>query len=58
MLSKFVKVYNSLPLPERDLTCVVIDGDGVSWKLAYDEIKKNTELGKRIQVQLEALGLI
>lgn len=58
MLSKFVKVYNSLPLPERDLACCVIDGDGVSWKLAYDEIKKNTELGKRIQVQLEALGLI
>lgn len=58
MLSKFVKVYNSLPLAERDMACVVIDGEGVSWKLAYNEIKQNTELGKRIQSQLEGLKII
>lgn len=58
MLSKFVKVYNNLPLAERDMPCCVIEGDAVSWRLAYDEIKKNTELGQRIQAELENLQLI
>ena len=57
-LSRFVKVYNSLPLAERDMPCVVIDGDAISWKLAYNEIKENTGLGKRIQTELERLKII
>lgn len=57
-LSRFVKVYNSLPLAERNLPCVVIDGEAVSWKLAYLEIKEDTELGKRIQEELIRLELI
>ena len=57
-LSRFVKTYNNLPLPERDLVCVVIGGDGITWRLAYKEIKEKTELGQRIQKQLEDLKLI
>jgi len=57
-LSRFVKVYNSLPLAERDMACVVIDEEAVSWRLAYEEIKNKTELGQRIQAQLESLNLI
>lgn len=57
-LSRFVKTYNNLPLPERDMVCVVIDDEGVTWKLAYKEIKDKTELGERIQKQLEDLELI
>ena len=57
-LSKFVKVYNNLPIPERDMVCVVIDGEGVTWKLAYKYIKEDTELGKVIQQELEKLKLI
>ncbi len=57
-LSKFVKVYNNLPLGERNLACCVIDGEGVSWKLAYEEIKEDTEIGKAIQLELEKLKLI
>ena len=56
-LSRFTKVFSSLPPAERDLVCVVIDGDGISWRLAYEEIKENTELGKRIQLELEKLNL-
>jgi len=58
MLSKFVKVYNNLPLGERNLACCVIDDEAVSWKLAYEEIKKDTELGKTIQKKLEEMKLI
>jgi len=57
-LSRFVKTYNNLPIPERDMVCCVIDGEGVSWKLAYSEIKEKTELGERIQAELERLELI
>ena len=57
-LSKFVRVFNSLPLAERNLACCVIDGEAISWKLAYNEIKEKTELGQRIQKQLEDLKLI
>jgi len=57
-LSRFVKVYNSLPLAERNMPAVVIEGDAISWKLCYEEIKEKTELGERIQKQLEELKLI
>ncbi len=58
MLSRFVKVYNSLPLAERNMPAVVIDDEAISWKLCYKEIKEGTELGKVIQKQLEFLELI
>jgi len=58
MLSKFVKVYNNLPLGERNLACCVIEDEAISWKLAYEEIKKDTELGKAIQKKLENMNLI
>ncbi len=57
-LSRFVRVFNGLPLAERDMPAVVIDGDGISWRLAYEEIKEKTELGDRIQKELEKLNLI
>ena len=57
-LSRFTKVFSSLPPAERDLVCAVIDNDGISWRLAYEEIKKDTELGKKIQAELERLELI
>jgi len=57
-LSRFVKTYNNLPLGERNLACCVIDGEAVSWKLAYEEIKEDTETGKKIQAELEKLKLI
>jgi len=57
-LSRFVKVYNSLPLAERSMPCCVINDEAISWGLAYEEIKEDTELGKVVQKQLESLKLI
>ena len=57
-LSKFVRVFNSLPISERDLVCCVIGEDGISWRLAHFEIKEKTELGERIQKKLEEMNLI
>ncbi len=57
-LSRFVKVFNNLPIAERDMVAVVINGDGITWRLAYEEIKEKTELGAEIQTQLELLEFI
>ena len=57
-LSRFTKVFSSLPPAERNLVCCIIDEDGISWRLAYDQIKEDTELGRRVQAELEKLELI
>ncbi len=57
-LSRFVKVYNSLPIAERSQVCCLIDEEAISWKLAYGEIKDETSMGERIQAELEKLQLI
>jgi len=58
MLSKFVRVYNSLPVSERKMTCCVWRGEPISWELAYKMIKENTTDGKEVQAILEELRLI
>ena len=57
-LERFLKVYSYLPLEERKLTIIVMDGEPVNWKRAYEEIKNRTELGEKIQKLLEKRGLI
>lgn len=55
---RFRKVYSVLPEAERNLTVVAIDKKSITWKKAFDEIMKDTNLGKRIQKRLEQLKLI
>jgi hypothetical protein len=57
-LSRFMRVYPNLPIMERPATCCVIDGEPISWTVAYKEIRANTPLGQRIQQSLENLRLI
>ena len=57
-LERFIKVYASLPLEERKLTIVIIDDQPISWIRAHEEIKKDTELGKKIQKKLEEEDII
>lgn len=56
--SRFHRLYPNLPLPERRMTCVVIDGEPISWKLAYMEIKNKTKLSKKILEKLAEMKLI
>ena len=58
VLSRFVKTYNSLPIPERDLPCCVYKDQAISWNLAYKYIKEKTLEGEEIQKILENLKLI
>lgn len=57
-LSKFVRVFNSLPISERDLPCCIYKDQAISWNLAYKYIKEKTPEGEEIQKILEELDLI
>lgn len=54
----FFKVYSNLPLDERSNVVVVLNGKSISWRLAYQEIKNNTENGEKILKTLKKLKII
>lgn len=58
LLNRFLKTYSNLPVEERKNTIIVIDDEPISWKMAYREIKNDSELGKEIGKKLIELGII
>ncbi len=54
----FFKVYSNLPVDERSNVVVVLNNKSISWNLAYQEIKNNTENGKIILKTLKELEII
>ncbi len=57
-LDRFMKVYSTLPLEERELPIAVIDNAPINWNMAYLEIKNNTVLGSKIVEKLIELKII
>lgn len=57
-LERFMKIFTSLPLPERELTVIVIDNQPISWNRARTEIENKTKIGEVIQKKLENLEVI
>ena len=57
-IARFMKIYSFLPIEERKLTVVVIDGEPISWVRAYKEIKDKTPLGEAIFNKLVEKNLI
>lgn len=57
-LDRFMKVYSNLPLQERNQVVVVIDDEPITWNMAYNEIRHNTELGRKIDNKLAELDII
>lgn len=55
---EFMKVYNNLPLEEREQTIIVIDDEPVSWKMAKREITEDTQLGQKISKELKKLDIV
>lgn len=55
---RFFQVYSGLPIEERKKPVVVIDNEPINWNLAYEEIKNETERGKKILKLLIELELI
>ncbi|MDY6789590.1 MAG: hypothetical protein SVV03_06560 [Candidatus Nanohaloarchaea archaeon] len=54
----FMKVYNNLPLKEREETVLVIDDEPVSWKYAHREISADTDMGRHMLEKLDKLDII
>jgi len=55
---KFLKAYSNLLADERDQIVVIIDAKPYTWNRAYDEIKKDTKLGKLMLDKISKIGLI
>ncbi|NMA44549.1 MAG: hypothetical protein GX950_01935 [Candidatus Diapherotrites archaeon] len=55
---RFVRVYNNLPLDERKLPIVVINGEAFTWYRCNVEITGRTKLGKKIGEKLIRLDII
>ena len=58
MKSAFLKAYSNLPEDERNQIIAIIDNRPYTWNRAYDEIRQDTLLGKRILKKLEELGIL
>lgn len=54
----FFKTYSNLLDDVRKEIIVIIDNKTYSWDVAFIEIEKDTELGKRILKKLEEMELI
>lgn len=55
---RFYKVYSNIPLNLRREIVVVIDNEPITWQVAKLEVDNDTNLGKQILEQLEALKII
>ena len=54
----FFKVYSNIPFQERQKVVAVINSQPISWALAFQEIKNETELGEKILKILKELDII
>ncbi|MBU2576325.1 MAG: hypothetical protein KKF50_01250 [Nanoarchaeota archaeon] len=54
----FLNAYANVPEPLRKDTIVLIEKEPYSWETAYFEIKKETELGKKILKTLKQMEIL
>lgn len=54
----FMKVYSNLPLNVRDDIVLVLHEEPVSWRVAYFEIKNNSEKAVEVLENMKKLELI
>jgi len=57
-ISRFINVYANLPDRLRDQIVIVINGEPMTWRAVYLELRKETELGKNILAKLIEMDLI
>jgi len=55
---RFLKVYANLPIGMRTEIIAIVDGKPITWNVAFDEIEKETEAGKKVIKQLAERGMI
>jgi len=55
---RFYKIYGNLPLITREEIILVVNGEGISWKVAKLYIDQNSPLAIEILEKLAELGVI
>jgi len=55
---RFYNIYGNLPLITREEIILVLNGEGISWKVAKLYIDQDSPLAIEILKKLEALGVI
>ncbi len=55
---RFYNIYGNLPLITREEIILVINGEGISWKVAKLYIDQDSPLAIEILKKLEELGVI
>jgi len=55
---RFLRVYANLPLGLRGEIILVLDGEPVTWNVAYVEVYNNTEESIKILEKLEGMRII
>jgi hypothetical protein len=55
---RFLRVYSSLPLGVRNEIILLIDKKPITWNVAFIEIDKETETGRKIIKKLIDMELI
>ena len=54
----FLKVYANLPLNLRDEIILVLEGEPITWKVAFLEVKEDTANGDTVLEMLSELDFI
>lgn len=54
----FFKIYANLPLNLREEIILVLEGEPISWRVAYLEVKSGTKKSRLMLEKLAALELI
>jgi hypothetical protein len=56
--SSFLKTYANIPLSLRESIVVTLDGEPITWKVAFIEVKGDTPRSKIILEKLKQLSII
>lgn len=54
----FLKTYANVPLQLRNDVILVHEGDPLSWRAVYLEVKQGTDLGNTFLKELKSLDII
>lgn len=57
-MERFARVYANLPMTERVHVVLVIQGEPITWKVAYGHVLHKTPLGEKILKKLTELEII
>lgn len=55
-IESFKKIFERLPIAERKMPAVIVDGQTFTWEEVWKEVRDNKPLAKKLQDKIEELG--